>query len=74
MHKANVSMDFVGTNNGILTFEFYEELNDDDYTITFYATDSAGNVYSRTINFEVDTSSGKKKTNPKQYDDRKHMR
>jgi hypothetical protein len=55
--NSNVSMDLQEIEAGILTFIYNLELNDGDYSVTFYATDTAGNTATKTVNFSVDTSS-----------------
>ena len=51
-----VAMNYEGIANGILTFTYDVELEDGDYTITFYTRDTSGNTASRTIDFSVETN------------------
>jgi len=63
---SEITMDYQGMSNGILTFVYDVDLDDGNHKITFYATDAAGNTASIIVEFSVDTST----TNDK--DDESH--
>ena len=63
--KANVSM----TETGSLIFTSKElDLDEDDYSVTFYATDLAGNTAQVTVDFEIDEDAGKSSSSSSSYD------
>lgn len=52
-NEGNVTM----SQSGSLVFTSNElDLDDDDYTVVFYATDLSGNVASQSVDFSIDTS------------------
>ena len=55
-NDPQVTMDYQGMSNGVLTFTYDVDLDDGDYEVVFYATDVAGNTASVTVEFSIDTS------------------
>jgi len=53
---SEITMDYQGMSNGILTFVYDVNLDDGNHEITFYATDAAGNTANVIVEFSVDTS------------------
>jgi len=54
---SEITMDYQGISNGILTFTYTVTLlSDGDHTVTFYATDATRNTARATVDFSVDTT------------------
>ncbi len=64
-NEPEVTMDYQGMSNGVLTFTYDVDLDDGDYKVKFYAVDAAGNKARKTIEFSIDTEDEEKDKNVK---------
>ena len=59
--EPNVTMEYKGSKNGILTFIYEDMIPEGDHEVIFYAEDTLGKVYSKKVSFSTDDGNGKKK-------------
>lgn len=60
--NANITMNLSNSSNGIFTFTYgVQNLDEGNHEVIFYATDTAGNLATKTVEFRIDTTSSEDK-------------